>query len=132
VSTHAARGLIASLAMAGFALARAAEPAPATPGALPLSPGVKALLTAEMLEVAKGMQAMALSVATADWTTIASTSRQIRASYIMEKTLTPAQAAELVVHHYSRLLETCTVCHAAYARARLAGFAAPPPAGHQP
>lgn len=38
---------------------------------------------------------MALSIATADWKSIQDTSMKIRASYIMEKKLTPAQAAEL-------------------------------------
>ncbi|MCJ7556667.1 MAG: hypothetical protein MUP90_07105 [Gammaproteobacteria bacterium] len=33
-----------------------------------------------------------------------------------------AHDAELVVFQYSRLLETCTVCHAAYAGSRFPGF----------
>ena len=39
-----------------------------------------------------------------------------------------AHDAELVVFHYARLVEACTSCHAAYARTRLPGFAAP---GHR-
>lgn len=34
-----------------------------------------------------------------------------------------ARDAELAVFHYSRLLESCTVCHAEFARARFPGFA---------
>jgi len=53
------------------------------------------LLRAEMREIAAGVQVMALSLATADWETVQETSAKIRASYIMEKSLTPAQASEL-------------------------------------
>ena len=34
-----------------------------------------------------------------------------------------AHDAELVVYHYSRLIESCTTCHAAYAGTRFPGFA---------
>ena len=60
-----------------------------------LSPQVLDLLRAEMREVSAGMQAMAFSIASGDWRAIRDTSARIRASYIMEKKLTPAQAREL-------------------------------------
>lgn len=101
---------------------------------------------------------MALSLASADWESIQETSAKIRASYLMEKKLTPAQAKELdvalpeqfkrldaqfhqraerlgtaaaahdpelVAFHYSRLLESCALCHSAYAKSRFPGFASP-------
>ena len=60
-----------------------------------LSPEVLNLLREEMREIAGGVQGVALSLATADWRSIEETSTRIRASYIMEKKLTPAQAKEL-------------------------------------
>lgn len=60
-----------------------------------LSPDVLNLLRAEMRDIAGGVQGIALSLATADWRSIEETSAKIRASYIMEKKLTPAQAKEL-------------------------------------
>lgn len=123
-----------------------------------LSPGLLALLRAEMTEIAGGVQGIAFFLATADWNSIEQTSARIRNSYLMEKQLTPAQAKELeqglpqrfkqldaqfhhraeklvaaaashdpelVVFHYSRLIETCTACHSAYASSRFPGFAAP-------
>jgi hypothetical protein len=41
-----------------------------------------------------------------------------------------AHDAELVMFHYSRLLESCTRCHAAYAGARFPGFTSPDPEHH--
>ena len=38
---------------------------------------------------------------------------------------------ELVAFQYSRLLESCAVCHSAYARSRFPGFAASDRQGHQ-
>jgi cytochrome c556 len=120
-----------------------------------LSPQVLELLRAEMREVSAGVQAMAFSIASGDWRAIQDTSARIRASYIMEKQLTPAQArelesalpprfkaldaefhdragklgaaaaahnAKLVVAQYSRMLESCTTCHAAFARSRFPNF----------
>lgn len=120
-----------------------------------LSPQVLELLRAEMREVSAGVQAMAFSIASGDWRAIQDTSARIRASYIMEKQLTPAQArelesalpprfkaldaefhdragklgaaaaardAKLVVAQYSRMLENCTTCHAAFARSRFPNF----------
>ena len=123
-----------------------------------LSPELLNLLRAEMREITAGAQGMALSLASADWESIQETSAKIRASYIMEKKLTPAQAKELdealpeqfkrldaqfhqraerlgtaaaahdpelVAFHYSRLLESCALCHSAYAKSRFPGFASP-------
>ena len=120
-----------------------------------LSPQVLDLLRAEMREVSVGVQAMAFSIASADWRAMQDTSARIRASYIMEKKLTPAQAreletalpprfrvldaefhdragklgaaaaahdAKLVVAQYSRMLESCTTCHAAFASSRFPNF----------
>ena len=124
-----------------------AEPRAATKE-VKLSPELLNLLRAEMREISAGVQGMAVAMATPDWKSIQETSGKIRASYIMEKKLTPAQAAELekalpeqfkqldagfhqraekvgaaaaahdaelVAYHYSRLLESCTTCHAEFA-----------------
>jgi len=64
-------------------------------GGIVLSPDVLNLLREEMREIAGGVQGVALSLATANWSSIEETSIKIRASYIMEKKLTPAQAKEL-------------------------------------
>ena len=147
---------------AGSISAHAAEPHDPR-RALPLSPGLLDLLRAEMREIAEGVQGIALSLATADWHSIEETSKKIRASYIMEKKLTPAQAkeldralperfklldaefhqragrlgaaaeahdAELVAFQYSRLMESCAVCHATYAKSRFPGFSSPVPGRH--
>ena len=71
-----------------------------------LSPDVLNLLRAEMSEIAKGVQGIALSIATADWASIQETSAKIRASYIMEKKLTSTQAKELeqvLPEHFKQL-----------------------------
>ena len=49
-----------------------------------------------------------------------------------EKLAAAAQARdpELVVFHYSRLVESCVACHASFAAARFTGFAAPDPQVH--
>jgi cytochrome c556 len=38
--------------------------------------------------------------------------------------------AELVIHHYTRMLESCTQCHARFAPARFSGFLSPAQDGH--
>lgn len=85
--------LIGSL-IAGSGYAYAAESPTATKD-VKLSPGLLNLLRAEMREISGGVQEMALFIATADWKSIQETSVKIRASYIMEKKLTPAQTTEL-------------------------------------
>lgn len=130
---------------------------------LRLSPELAELLRAEMRGIAAGVQVVAVSLATADWDAVRETAARIRASYVMEQSLTPGQAeelgralpasfglldaefharaeklaaaaqardAELAGFHYSRLLETCARCHAAFARTRFPGFAPPPAGGH--
>jgi cytochrome c556 len=39
--------------------------------------------------------------------------------------------SELAVHHYSRMLESCTECHSRFARARFPGFATSAQGVHQ-
>ena len=128
-----------------------------------LSPELLNLLRAEMREITAGVQNIALSLASADWQSIEETSAKIRASYLMEKNLTPTQAKELeqalpeqfkqldaqfhqraerlgtaaalhdpelVAFHYSRLVESCALCHSAYAKSRFPGFASPVQQGH--
>lgn len=85
--------VIGSLSMASANI-YAAKPLPVRQD-VGLSPPLLNLLRAEMREITAGVQAIALSVATADWKAIQDTSAKIRASYIMEKKLTPAQAQEL-------------------------------------
>lgn len=85
--------VIGSLSMASANI-YAAEPLPFRQD-VRLSPALLNLLRAEMREITAGVQRIALSVATADWKAIQETSAKIRASYIMEKKLTPAQAQEL-------------------------------------
>lgn len=41
-----------------------------------------------------------------------------------------AHDAELVAFHYSRLVESCVLCHAAYAKSRFPGFSPPAEPGH--
>ena len=41
-----------------------------------------------------------------------------------------AHDSELVAFHYSRLIESCTVCHSAYAKSRFPGFSSPAHQGH--
>jgi hypothetical protein len=60
-----------------------------------LSPELLSLLRMEMTEISIGVQSIPLALATADWASIQETSARINASYIMEKSLTPAQAGEL-------------------------------------
>jgi cytochrome c556 len=141
-----------------------AEEGPTSNQVINLSPDLLNLLRAEMREIATGVQGIGLSLAAADWNSIRETSVKIRASYIMEKSLTPAQAgeleralpaqfkqfdaefhqradklgaaaaahdSELVGFHYSRLIESCTRCHSAYARKRFPGFASPAPKEHE-
>jgi len=152
------RKSVAALLLAGTLSAAfhayAGEPA-APSQDVKLSPALLDLLRAEMREITTGVQGIAVSLAAGDWASIHETSAKIRASYIMEKKLTPAQAkeleralperfkqldaefhqraerlgdaaaahdAELVAFHYSRLVESCALCHAAFAKSRFPGF----------
>jgi len=53
------------------------------------------LLREEMREISGGVQNIALHLATADWASIHTISTKIKASYIMERKLTPSQKKEL-------------------------------------
>lgn len=62
---------------------------------LRLSPELAELLRAEMREITAGIQVIAASLATANWEAVHDTAARIRASYIMERSLTSGQAEEL-------------------------------------
>lgn len=93
ISTSWVAAMLATLVVMSGSV-YAAEPA-STAKDLKLSPETLSLLQEEMREIAKGMQQMALAIPTADWKVVRDTGTKIRASYIMEKKLTPAQAKEL-------------------------------------
>ncbi len=91
---HFLAALIGIGSMAGAASTHAEAPhAPSQQ--VRLSPPLLDLLRAEMREISHGAEGLALSLATADWKSIEATGAKIRASYLMEKQLTPAQAVEL-------------------------------------
>lgn len=77
--------------------ASAAPPASAdrASAALALSPALLDLFRAEMRELLVGTQAIASALPAGDWDGIVATSRQMKASYVLEKKLTPAQEKEL-------------------------------------
>ncbi len=128
-----------------------------------LSDELAELLRAEMREIATGVQQIPLALAAADWALIQKTSSQISASYIMKRSLTSAQAAELkhtlpeafkkldaqfharaeklgdaaarqdyeqVAFQFSRLVESCAVCHSTFASKRFPGFRPPAATDH--
>ena len=73
---------------------------------LHLSPQLIELLRAEMRALLTGVQSLATGIATADWKSVAENSAQIRASYILDQKLTPAQREELdtsLPEHFKRL-----------------------------
>lgn len=72
-----------------------AQESQASPDDLQLSQEVRSLLQAEMREIAVAVQAVAVSLATGNWESIATISENIRASYVMEKNLTDSQRHEL-------------------------------------
>jgi hypothetical protein len=156
-------GIVIGIPITGIKDSYAAEATVAN-RPIQLSPALLDLLKSEMREIAGGVQMIAVSLATADWKTVQETSTKIKASYIMEKRLTPAQAeelekalpehfkqldaefhhraeklaaaasahdSELATFHYSRLVESCTQCHSAYATKRFPGFSAPASQGHR-
>ena len=134
------------------------------PQGLGLSADVMALLRAEMRELTTASQALVPAIAGGDWASIERISGQIRDSYVMAQSLTPAQReeletrlpdhfkaldadfhnrasklaaaaeardADLAAYQFSRLLDTCTSCHARYAGSRFPGFSSPR-SGHHP
>lgn len=149
--------------LAALSIDLSAEESHAPPQEIKLSQDLLNLLRAEMKEISTGVQNIAVALTTADWKTIQDCSEKIRASYVLEKKLTPEQEkelapalperfkqldaefhqraaklgeaasahdAELVVFHYGRLIESCTQCHALYARSRFPGFAPSTPPEH--
>jgi cytochrome c556 len=88
--------------------ATAAAQAPGDAGshqAVKLSPPLLELLRTEMREIAAGVQGISVALAVGDCNSIRETSAKIRASYIMEKSLTPAQVEELEQALPARLKE---------------------------
>lgn len=81
--------------LSGMTAAHAQDPHNTQDEAIQLSDDLVQLLREEMRNIAQGMQALALSIATADWQRTHDTSRQIYSSYIMKKSLTAEQAEEL-------------------------------------
>jgi hypothetical protein len=92
-------------------IALAAGPAGAREAAadgheLQLSPELTELLRAEMRALLNGVQSLPAGIATADWKSVADTGARIRASYILDQELTPAQRKELdlsLPEHFKRL-----------------------------
>jgi len=83
----------------------AAEPDTKQQG-IELTPDLLKLLREEMREISGGVQGIVLSLATADWKSIEVVSSKIRASYIMEKKLTPSQKKKLgqaLPEHFKQL-----------------------------
>lgn len=78
----------------GHAMADAHEPR-VIADELGLSPDVRALLQAEMREIAGASQAIVILMVSGDWAAIARMSEQIRDSYVMKQNLTDAQELEL-------------------------------------
>lgn len=89
----------------GCVSAKAQEPHSAQ-NDLQLTPQLMELLRAEMQALLTGIQSLATGIATADWKNVADISAQIRASYILDQKLTPAQREELntsLPEHFKRL-----------------------------
>jgi hypothetical protein len=83
-----------------------AQEAPSAQNDLHLSPELTELLRAEMRALLTGIQSIASGIATADWKSVADKSAQIRASYILDQKLAPAQREELdtsLPEHFKRL-----------------------------
>tara|TARA_R110001592_G_scaffold50620_1_gene156378 strand:- start:12457 stop:12954 length:498 start_codon:yes stop_codon:yes gene_type:complete len=88
------------IAVLAITIAICIAPAPSFAGdkeksAVDLSPELMTLLKAEMGALGNGIQSVALSIATADWKAVNETAKKMHASYIMKKSLTPAQSLEL-------------------------------------
>lgn len=79
---------------AGSALAQHSESAE-TSNEVHLSPELLSLLRSEMREISTGMQAISLSLATADWQVVHETGKKIQNSYLLKQSLTEAQLEEL-------------------------------------
>jgi hypothetical protein len=60
-----------------------------------LSPGLRKLLSQEMLALQKGMMFLVPELASGNWQEVEKISKKIKASYILKKQLTKEQAKEL-------------------------------------
>lgn len=89
LSAAAIAALVAAAAISG------ARHAIAEPGEIRLSPALLELLRSEMREITGGAQVIAASLATGNWDAVHDAAASIRASYIMEKSLSAEQAEEL-------------------------------------
>jgi hypothetical protein len=92
---RSASWLAAFAALATVAAAPVAQHDISVPVGIRLSPALLELLRAEMREIAGGVQVISVSLATGSWDAVHDAAASIRASYIMEKSLTPEQTAEL-------------------------------------
>lgn len=72
-----------------------AEEAAASLDDLHLSDGLRTLLRTEMREIAGASQAIVMSFVSGDWKSVLHISEQIRASYILERSLSDTQKQEL-------------------------------------
>jgi len=95
---------LAAIALSGVSVS--AQEAPSGKHDLQLSPQLMELLRAEMRALLSDVQLLPAGIATADWRSVADTSAQISASYILEQKLTAAQREELsnsLPEHFKRL-----------------------------
>ena len=65
------------------------------PGEIQVSQELRDLLWAEMQEVAAASQAIPMYLATGDWLSVQRAGEQLRATYVMQKSLSEAQREEL-------------------------------------
>lgn len=93
----AERSLITAVTgvLAIYCAAVPAQESPEPFGHLDLSAEVMALLGAEMREITGASQGLVFAIASGDWASLERISEQIRASYVMEKSLSPSQRDEL-------------------------------------
>lgn len=87
--------VLLTLAIASDTGTAASEPPGTSERPLSMSQGLLELFRAEMRELVAGTQAMVVAIPAADWSTIISVSRQMQASYVLEKELTEEQQSEL-------------------------------------
>lgn len=92
---RSASWLAALAAVAAVSAAPVAQQELPGPGEIRLSPALLELLRAEMREIAGGVQVISVSLATGNWDAVHDAAASIRASYIMEKSLSAEQAEEL-------------------------------------
>ena len=100
-------GSLVVLLMASAAPRTSAEEGAGAAPDMKLSHDLQALLRGEMRELLGGTQAIAAALPVGDWGAIATTSRKMKDSYILNQALTPAQAEELsaLPSHFKELDE---------------------------